>query len=74
MTVSGFRFGRTKKLYEAKFLTYVKYVAIVCQLPGPTIAGAGPNARPRIRASLSSGLMMLTCSVNSVTTFLMNMV
>jgi len=32
--------------------------------PGPALAGAGPNARPRRGAPLSSGFMTSSCSVN----------
>ena len=40
---------------------------IIPRLPGPTLADAGPNARPRRGASLSSDFMTSPCSVNSVT-------
>jgi len=37
----------------------------------PALAGAGPNARPRRGAPLSSGVMTSSCSVNCVITFMM---
>ena len=37
------------------------------QNPGPTLAGAGPSARPRCGALLSSGFMTSSCSANRVT-------
>jgi len=36
-------------------------------LSGPALAGAGPNARPRREALLSSDFMTSSCSVNRIT-------
>jgi len=35
----------------------------------PALAGAGPNARPRRGAPLSSGVITSSCSVNCAMTF-----
>jgi len=37
-------------------------------LSGPALAGAGPNARPRRGAHLSSGVITSSCSVNRAMT------
>jgi len=37
-----------------------------CIAPGPALADAGPNARPRRGAPLSSDFMTSSCSVNRV--------
>ena len=42
-------------------------IEIIPRLPAPALADAGPNARPRRGAPLSSDLMTSSCSVNSVT-------
>jgi len=40
-------------------------------LPGPDLAGAGPNARPRHGAPLRSGVITPSCSAYRAITFLM---
>jgi len=40
----------------------------------PWLAGAGPNARPRRGALLSSGAMTSSCSVNRAMSFLVKMI
>jgi len=42
-------------------------IEIIPRLPGPALADAGPNARPKREASLSSDFMTSSCSVNRVT-------
>jgi len=42
-------------------------IKIIPRLPGPALADAGPNAKPRRGAPLSSNFMTSSCSVNSVT-------
>jgi len=40
---------------------------------GQALAGAGPKARPRRGAPLSSGVMTSSCSVNRTATVMMKM-
>ena len=53
-------------------------VLVICEWPvqlyseaGPALAGAGPNARNRRGAPLSSGVLTSSCSVNRAMTFLL---
>ena len=52
-------------VFSSKLMTNVH----AYEQPGPALAGAGPNARPRRGAPLNRGVMTSSCSVNRARPF-----
>jgi len=64
------RFLRKSPVWNC-FHLFAKIRAWLIIQPGPALAGAGPNARPKRGAPLTSGVITPSWSVNRAMTFLM---